>query len=150
MPAIDPVTAVSNVVSDVIERVVPDPVAQANAKASLAAIVTNGTIARLNAAAGVVVAEANSQFGLTAQWRPILMLSFTAIIVNNYILAPYLSAMFGFHVVLDIPPQMWDLLKIGVGGYIVGRSGEKIAQTYAKAKQPAPTVPAISFNTNGG
>ena len=25
----------------------------------------------------------------------------------------------------DIPPDMWDLLKLGVGGYVVGRSAEK-------------------------
>jgi hypothetical protein len=30
---------------------------------------------------------------------------------------------------LVLPPDMWALLKIGVGGYIVGRSGEKIARS---------------------
>ena len=25
----------------------------------------------------------------------------------------------------DIPPDMWDLLKLGVGGYVLGRSVEK-------------------------
>ena len=56
------------------------------------------------------------------------MLSITAIIVNNYILAPYLQAAFGWSVTLDLPPEMWTLLTVGVGGYVVGRSGEKIAQ----------------------
>ena len=53
------------------------------------------------------------------------MLSFTAIIVNNYILNPWLSALFGIDVVMEIPESMWGLLKLGVGGYIVGRSAEK-------------------------
>jgi len=60
------------------------------------------------------------------------MLTFVAIIANNYILAPYLQAMFGWSVALDIPPDMWDLLKLGLGGYMIGRSGEKIAQVYKK------------------
>lgn len=56
------------------------------------------------------------------------MLSITAIVVNNYILAPYLQAAFGWwwSVTLDLPPEMWTLLTVGVGGYVVGRSGEKI------------------------
>jgi hypothetical protein len=34
-----------------------------------------------------------------------------------------------FHVglALAIPPDMWDLLKLGVGGYVMGRSAEKVA-----------------------
>ena len=33
---------------------------------------------------------------------------------------------------LKIPEAMWGLLKIGVGGYVVGRSGEKMVESYAK------------------
>jgi hypothetical protein len=53
------------------------------------------------------------------------MLVFTAIVANNYILAPYLQAMFGWSVSLEMPEQLWNLLSIGIGGYIFGRSGEK-------------------------
>jgi len=31
-----------------------------------------------------------------------------------------------------IPPDMWQLLKIGVGGYVLGRSGEKIVGVLKK------------------
>ena len=54
------------------------------------------------------------------------MLTFTAIVATNWLILPVVS-WFGPHLVpLVLPPDMWDLLKIGVGGYIVGRSGEKI------------------------
>jgi hypothetical protein len=33
---------------------------------------------------------------------------------------------------IELPDELWNLLMIGVGGYIVGRSGEKIA---AKVRQ---------------
>jgi hypothetical protein len=33
---------------------------------------------------------------------------------------------------LELPDKLWNLLTIGVGGYVVGRSAEKIAESYAK------------------
>ena len=54
------------------------------------------------------------------------MLAFVAIIVNNYILVPYAVA-FGASVpMLEIPPGMWGLLTVGIGGYIGGRTYEKV------------------------
>jgi hypothetical protein len=56
------------------------------------------------------------------------MALFGAIIANNYIIHPYVSLFFeDASVMLAIPPDMWSLLKIGIGGYVVGRSVEKIS-----------------------
>jgi hypothetical protein len=33
---------------------------------------------------------------------------------------------------LEIPPDMWDLLKIGLGGYVVSRGVEKTMKEYKK------------------
>lgn len=82
------------------------------------------------AAADIIKTEAQSKWALAAVWRPLLMLSLVAIIVNNYILAPYLKAIFDWAVVLNPPEQLWTLLTIGVGGYVVGRSGEKMVKTW--------------------
>jgi hypothetical protein len=76
----------------------------------------------------VVVAEAQSDHWLTSAWRPITMLVFVAIVANNYILAPYIDLFFGSGLQLDVPAPMWDLIKIGLGGYVVGRSAEKVAE----------------------
>lgn len=74
----------------------------------------------------VIQAEAKSDSWMASNWRPILMLTFTAIVAMNWLILPVVS-WFGPHLVpLVLPPDMWALLKIGVGGYIVGRSGEKI------------------------
>ena len=81
----------------------------------------------------IIVAEANSKSFLARNWRPIMMLTFVGIILNNYMLAPYLQ-MFGVpYAVMEIPPDMWDLLKLGISGYIVGRSAEKGIEAW-KAK----------------
>ena len=74
----------------------------------------------------VILAEANGNW-LQRSWRPILMLSFGFIIIYVKFIAPLFS--------LTIPPlevEFWSLLKLGIGGYVVGRSGEKIMKEYKK------------------
>ena len=87
----------------------------------------------LDAQTQIIVAEAQGASWLQRNWRPVLMLTFTFIIAWNYILAPIIGMFAKGMVTLQIPPDMWDLLKLGIGGYIVGRSAEKIVKDY-KAK----------------
>jgi hypothetical protein len=81
----------------------------------------------------LVGAEIRGKSWLQRNWRPLLMLAVVAIIVNNYILFPYLSA-FGVEEaqMLELPTGLWTLLTTGVGGYVVGRSGEKISENLKK------------------
>jgi hypothetical protein len=80
---------------------------------------------QIKAQASVIIAEAKGESWLQRNWRPGLMALFGIIIMNNYITNPYASALLGINIVMEIPPDMWDLLKLGVGGYIFGRSTEK-------------------------
>jgi len=77
----------------------------------------------------IIIAETKSQSWLARNWRPILMLTIVAIIANNYVLFPYLSLFTEKVTMLTLPDHLWALLKIGVGGYIVGRSAEQVAKT---------------------
>ena len=75
----------------------------------------------------IVTAEIQGESWLQRNWRPLLMLVVILIIANNYIIVPYLSAIFPGHVkVLELPNGLWALLNIGVGGYIGGRTVEKL------------------------
>jgi len=86
----------------------------------------------MEAQASVIKSEAQGHSWLQRNWRPILMLTIVFIIANNYILFPYVE-LFGHKAVqLDLPDHMWSLMKIGVGGYILGRSGENIVKNYKK------------------
>ena len=114
----------------IIDKIIPDPEAKADATRKLLEIQQAGELAEVEAAMNVVVAEAKSEHALTSQWRPITMLVFTAIVANNYIIAPYLMAMFGWNVMLEMPDQLWNLLSIGIGGYVVGRSSEKAIKNW--------------------
>lgn len=84
----------------------------------------------IEARAKVITAEIQSPSWLAANWRPILMLTIVTIIANNYIIYPYLSMFTDTAVILELPQDLYDLMKIGVGGYIVGRSGEKIVKEW--------------------
>ena len=77
------------------------------------------------AQASVITAEAKGESWLQRNWRPMTMLVFVFIIFNNYILYPYLKLIFNAGVMLETPDQLWQLLKLGISGYIVGRSVEK-------------------------
>jgi len=79
--------------------------------------------AELEAKKSIIVAEATGHSWLQRNWRPITMLTFVYIIAHNFIFAP----LFGLKA-LPIPPDMWALLKLGIGGYIGGRSLEKVVQ----------------------
>lgn len=112
-------------VAGIIDKTVSDRDQAARLKQELQMAALAGEAEFMRAAGAIVRAEAESEHPLTAQWRPVLMLSITAILVNNYLIAPYALALFGASVMLDLPAPMWDLLTVGVGGYIVGRSAEK-------------------------
>lgn len=77
----------------------------------------------------VIVAEANGNW-LQRSWRPILMLAFGFIVIYVKFIAPLFS--------LPIPPlenEFWNLLQIGIGGYVIGRTGEKMIKEYASTKK---------------
>ena len=123
-----PVLEIIPVISKVLDRILPDKKAREQAKLALLELQQQGNLDDLKIRGEIVTSEIKGESWIQRAWRPILMLSIVAIVVNNYILYPYLNLMFGpdTAVILDLPDKMWNLMTVGVGGYIVGRSGEKI------------------------
>ena len=124
-------TAVDKVLGRFFED--KDKAAQAAQELRLAMLEHEQTAQQV--ARDVVVAEAKSEHWVTSAWRPIVMLMFAVMIANNYIIAPYLDAIFGTSIMFDMPEQEWTLLSLGLSGYIIGRSGEKIAGELRKKGQ---------------
>ena len=73
----------------------------------------------LESKAKIVHAEASSNHWLTANWRPITMLTFLVLTVGDSL--GWLPN--------PLRDEAWTLLQVGIGGYLVGRSGEKIVKT---------------------
>lgn len=128
---IAPVASVFGKALDIVDDMVPDKDLAAKLKVALQQrvmeIASNEFITLLEGQTKIVLAEAGGGW-LQRNWRPLLMATFGLIIANNYIVFPILEVFLpGKEVMMEIPPNMWGLLKIGLGGYIVGRSAEKIA-----------------------
>lgn len=112
-------------ISGLISEYIPDADKAAELEAQIRLSLLSHEAALVNASRDVIVAEARGESWLQRSWRPIVMLMFAAIIGNNYIVAPYVGAFSGTAVVLEIPDGMWNLLTVGLGGYVVGRTVEK-------------------------
>jgi len=112
---------------DVVDQFVEDKDKAAELKAALITRFSQSADNELNQKSSIIKTEATGESWLQRNWRPILMLVIVAIVANNFLIAPYLKAMFGADAALslDLPENLWDLMTIGVGGYVASRGIEK-------------------------
>jgi len=121
------ITLLAPIFGDVLKKVIPDADKAKEAEREIRLSLLEHTDSLEKAKASIIQAEATSGSWLTATWRPLLMMVITAIVACNYLFFPIINLAMPYSVsTLDLPRELWDLLTVGVGGYIVGRSGEKI------------------------
>jgi hypothetical protein len=125
LPALFPI------LGDALKRIFPDPEQAAKAQMDLQMAILAKSAELETAAASIVKAEAESEHWLTASWRPILMLTFGCLIVARWLgySAPGLSE--------GEVLKLWSIVELGIGGYVIGRSAEKIVPQVASALAPA-------------
>lgn len=113
-------------VGNILDKVIPDPKAAAEAKLKMLELEQTGELTEITQKAGIIKAEAESEHWLVASWRPILMLTFGALIVARWLgfSAPGISE-------AEIL-KLWNIVEFGLGGYIVGRSAEKVLPNVAE------------------
>ena len=118
----------------VLDRVLPDPAQKAAAQLELLKLQQAGEFRVLEAdlqmalaRSDIIKTEAASSHWLASNWRPILMLTFGGLIVARWFgwAAPNLSQ--------DEYLKLWDIVEFGLGGYVIGRSVEKVAPSIAQA-----------------
>jgi hypothetical protein len=80
----------------------------------------------------IITAESTGQSWIQRNWRPITMLTFLVLVVMDS---------FGW-LPNPLADEAWTLLQIGLGGYVAGRSAEKITHQYLQAR------PADNKSTN--
>jgi len=107
-----------------IDSVVDDDDMRAKLKNDLQTKVLDGQAQEIEAAMKIVVAEAQGGSWIQRSWRPITMLVFVALIVAKWLgwTAPGISE--------AIELALFDIIKVGLGGYVVGRSVEKGVQVW--------------------
>ena len=87
----------------------------------------SGQLKELEAQAQIITAEAKGGW-LQRNWRPLLMLTFAGLVVALW---------FGFtapNIPESVQNSLLNIVLVGMGGYIVGRSGEKIMDKYKEKK----------------
>lgn len=129
-PILDTVGAVFKPISDVIDHLT----VSGDQKVALQQTVLQGQISAaaqlqqyeqqlLDARTKVVMAEAQGGSWLQRNWRPITMITFLVLVVCDS---------FGL-LKFRLADQAWTLLQLGLGGYVVGRSVEKVATPVVQA-----------------
>jgi len=125
LPALLPVIA--PIISKIVGNLFPDPLqkSKAETEAMLALLEHQGELEA--AAAKIIQTEAASEHWLTANWRPITMLTFVGLITARWLgwAAPNLAEAEYM--------KLWSIVEFGLGGYVVGRSVEKIVPGLAAA-----------------
>lgn len=111
---------------DLVGRFIPDPEKKAAAQLEVMRMAQAGDLAQLNAALQVILAESNGNW-LQRSWRPLMMLFFAGLVGARWF--GYSAPAMSEAEVLEL----WAIVKLGIGGYTIGRSVEKIAPAIADA-----------------
>lgn len=80
--------------------------------------------AELQAQSSIIVAEANSESWLARNWRPMTMMTFVALIVMQWL------GLTDQTITEAQSVELLGLIKVGLGGYVMGRSAEKVAKVW--------------------
>jgi hypothetical protein len=130
-----PIEGILRGAADVIDRFVTTDKEKLAAKVQLLEVerqankdLLEADVAFAKAQAEVIVAETRAESWLARSWRPLSMLSFVFCILYNHVFSPVFALPR-----VDIPPNMWDVIQLGIGGYVMGRSVEKVAPVIAEA-----------------
>lgn len=87
-----------------------------------------------NLRAQVILAEAGGS-ALQRNWRPLLMLCFGVIILSTWFIFPLINLFLkdvAFGLLIESfreADKFWKVVELGLGGYVIGRSVEKVAES---------------------
>lgn len=130
LPIADFVAGALKPIADLIDAVHTSEEEKGQIRAALAAVQVEFLSkvldyeARVNESrAAVLMAEAQGNSWLQRSWRPITMITFLVLVVGDA---------FGL-LANRLAPEAWTLLQLGLGGYVVGRSAEKVAPILAES-----------------
>lgn len=124
MSEVSPIKNVVDAVGGVVERLTLPAREKKQLEADVLRLLLEREQDLIQARAALLQEEGKGNW-LQRSWRPLVMLTFAAVI---------LMGTFTNISILSDSSRFWDLLEIGLGGYMVGRSGEKMAEAIFKLK----------------
>lgn len=134
----------------IVEKLVPDGALKQRLQAEIAGLLLDHENRLAAARRDIVMLELDAESRLTRHWRPCLMYLLMFFLLLYGFLLPAAEAVVGHPIAFEprwdaFPDSLWTLLMIGVGGYIGGRSIEKLGKGWVKPGPPeAPEPPPPS------
>lgn len=119
------ITALLPTLGRIIDKAVPDKDLAQKIKAEANEQLINQRNTEFESAAKIVLAEAQGSW-IKGNWRPITMLTFVGLIVAHWL--GFTPDNLSEAEVLEL----MQLVQIGLGGYVAGRSLEKISENLGK------------------
>lgn len=108
-----------------VDKVIDNKAEGDKIKAKIQEQLLAGELKELEGAAKIIETEAKGGF-LQRNWRPLMMLTFAGLMVAHW---------FGFtapNIPESVQNSLLNIIMIGIGGYTVGRSAEKVADKWKK------------------
>lgn len=120
------IPAITSLVGSVIDKAIPDKGKAEELKAQITLAAMNEGAKELEGAIKVITAEAQGESWLQRNWRPLLMLWFAGLVGAHWLgfTPPNLPS--------DVVINLLDIVQVGVGGYVLGRSAEKVVREYKR------------------
>lgn len=119
--------------SGIIDRLIPDKAAAAQAKAQLAQMQASGELSlatqQITSGASVITSEATSQSWLPRNVRPLLLLLWGCIITFNVLVPVFARLWLPTLQPLSLDPWIYKLTAIGFTGYVTARTWEKVTNS---------------------
>jgi holin (3TMs family) len=131
---------------EIVEKLVADADLKEKLKAEIACKLVERDQTLIAARQSVILAEQNSESWITRSWRPMLMLLIMGFLLFFGLIVPLIELGLGRPIPVEprldrIPEPAWNLLTLGLGGYVGGRTIEKMVSSWlARARRPAETA----------
>ena len=120
------VKPISDTINNIIDKVAPDVGMAEQLKFEITKELINSDNAALKNQANVIMSEANGDSWLQRNWRPMVMINFAMLITAHWL----------GYTPINLPETqvvaLLEIVKVGLGGYVIGRSAEKVMKEYKR------------------
>ena len=121
--------AITSLIGTAIDKAVPNKDEAERLKAQITLQAMQHGTTELEGAVKIITAEAQGESWLQRNWRPLLMLWFAGLVGAHWL------GYTPINLQESVVNSLLDIVQVGVGGYVLGRSAEKVTKAYVEGKK---------------